>query len=105
MALSVENGHQSCSDLRAGHERTHHGTVVVTGGSHTLGDADSCKRLRHRSAIQRVLQDSVPGCRHFDRHVGAYHFPLADLVWGSLSEDCVVSSGASPRDRMSAIGT
>jgi hypothetical protein len=79
--------------VRAGHQRIYHGTVVVTGGSHTLGDAYSCKRLRHRSAIQRVLQDSVPGCCHFDRHVGAYHFHLADLVWGSLSEDCVVSSG------------
>src|SRR4029450_1839849 len=86
MARGVEKRRESHPALRAGHQRIYYGTVVVTGGSHTLGDAYSCKYLRHCAAIQCLLQDSVPGCRHFDRHVGSYNFSLADVVWGSLSE-------------------
>src|SRR5262245_38223109 len=96
MAGSIENSRQSHSDFCASHLCIYSGAVVVAGGSHTLGDAYSCKRLRNRSAIQCVLQDSVPGCRNFDRHVGGYHFPLADLVWGSLSEDFVGSTQTQP---------
>src|SRR5215510_8881731 len=86
MAGSVENGRQSRSDLCASHLCIHYGAAVVTSGSHTLSDAYSCKHLRHRPAIQCVLQDSVSGCRNFDWHVRADHFPLVDLVWRSLSK-------------------
>jgi len=43
--------------------------------------------LRHRSAIQRVLQDRVVSYRHVNGYVDSHDFLLAHLVRGWLSED------------------
>lgn len=87
MARSAENRRQSHSDIFAGRLRTRDGPVVVTGGSHTLGNACCRKYLRHRSAIQCVLQDRVVSHRHVNGYVDSYDFLLAHLVRGWLSED------------------
>src|SRR5262249_7528889 len=86
MACNAESGRQSHFDVYTGHQRICYGAVVVTGGSHTLGNACCRKYLRHRSAIQCVLQDRVVSYRHVNRYVDHHDFLLADLVRGWLSE-------------------
>src|SRR5262249_41743634 len=100
MACNAESGRQSHFDVYTGHQRICYGAVVVTGGSHTLGNACCRKYLRHRSAIQCVLQDRVVSYRHVNRYVDHHDFLLADLVWGWLSE----TRGLPSRDQMSAFG-
>src|SRR5262249_62025507 len=73
---------------------------VVTGGSHTLGNASRRKYLRHRSAIQCALQDRVVSYRHVNGYVGHHDILLADLVRGWLSE----MRGFPSREQMSAFG-
>jgi len=87
MACNAESRRQSHFDVCTGHQRICYGAVVVAGGSHTLGNACCRKYLRHRSAIQCVLQDRVVSHRHVNGYVDSHDFLLADLVRGWLSED------------------
>src|SRR5262249_62328177 len=64
------------------------------------GNACCRKSLRHRSALQCVLQDRVVSYRHVNRYVDHHDFLLADLVRGWLSE----TRGLPSRDQMSASG-